>query len=72
MAAWMDNAVHIQVEIVELFAIGIGFCRINGNGVAIDYLWLLLDNLSDNLGELVWQPSLQVIIIGLDSHAFYS
>ena len=53
MAARMDNTIHIQVEIVEFFAIGIGLCRINGNGVAIDDLGLFLNNLSNNLGELV-------------------
>ena len=35
MATWMNNAIHVQIEVVKLDVIGIGPTAIHRNGLSI-------------------------------------
>lgn len=53
----MHNAVHVQVQIVELLAIGIRFCRVDGNsGAIIHNNRLVLDDGRYDLGVFGGEP----------------
>lgn len=54
MRTGMDDTVHIQIEIVEFFAIWIGSCRVDGYRGSIVHLdGLILNHRRYNLGILV-------------------
>lgn len=42
----MYDAIHIEVQIVELFSIGIWLRGVNGNLLSIDFNGLLFNNLN--------------------------
>lgn len=50
--AWMDDAVHVQIEVVKLHAIGVGLRRVHWYFNAIDNLGMLLNAIDDDL----WVP----------------
>ena len=53
----MYNSIEIKVEIVNLLAIWVGLCSINGVLYAIDLVWLLFDHGCDDLGIFLGKPS---------------
>ena len=55
----MDDTIHVQVQVVRLLAIGVGFGRIDGNHFAIDFIWLLLDDRRDDFWVFVGEPTEQ-------------
>lgn len=57
MSTWVNDTVHIQVQIVHLISIGVGTRGVHGNLFAVDFLRKLLDNGGDDLRILVGEPS---------------
>lgn len=57
MRTGVDDTVHVQVQIVELFAIGVGTSAVHGNNGAIFKSdRLVFDHRGDDLRVLVGQP----------------
>lgn len=52
MRAGVNNAIHVQVEIVKLFAIGVCFGRINRDFFSVDIARLGFDDWRNDLGVL--------------------
>lgn len=52
MRARVNNAIHVQVEIVKLFAIRICFGRINWDFFSVDIARLVFDDWRYDLGVL--------------------
>jgi hypothetical protein len=53
----MDDAVHVQIEIIELDAIGIGKMCSHRHRNATHLLWFLHHTVQDDIWELLTQPS---------------
>ena len=53
----MDDAVHVQIEIVKLNIVGIWLGRVNRRLDAIYYLSLFLDAVDDDRRKLPAQPT---------------
>jgi hypothetical protein len=49
----MNDTVHVEVQVVEFFAIEVWASRINWDFLSIDFPGLFLDNRADNLG--IWR-----------------
>ena len=49
----MNDSVHVEVQVVEFFAIGVWASRVNWDFLSIDFPGLFLDNRADNLG--IWR-----------------
>ena len=56
MTAGMNDAIHVQIEIVKLHVIRIGFGRVNWGLDAIHHLRLLLHAMNDDGREFPAQP----------------
>ena len=57
MRAGMNDAVHVQVEVVKLLAIGIRLRGVDGDHGAIVHLdWEILQDRRDNLGVFGGEP----------------
>jgi hypothetical protein len=52
----MDNAVHVQIQIIKL-TIRIGFCIVGGQFHPVNHNGILFDNLRYDLGIFARQPS---------------
>lgn len=48
--ARVDDAVHVEVEVVKLDALGVGTRGVHGDGHAVDLLGVLLDDIHNDLG----------------------
>lgn len=57
--ARMNDSVHIQVQVVELCAIGIGLRGVYGDFRSIDPFWHLFDAVDNDLGVFLAQPSIK-------------
>lgn len=53
----MDDTVHVEVEVVHLFAIWIRSADVDWNLNSIDLLRLLLDDTRDDFGVFLREPS---------------
>lgn len=53
----MNNAVHVEIQVVKFFAVGIGFRGVDRNLLAVHLAWDLFLDSSCHLGEFVGQPS---------------
>ena len=49
----MDDAIHIQIEIVHLFAIRVGLCSVDRDRFPVDLFRSLLDDRRDDLWILL-------------------
>ena len=50
MGAWVDDSVHVKIEIIKLFTIGVGLGRIDRDLLPIDLSGALLNHGGDDLG----------------------
>lgn len=58
MRTGMNDTVHVQVQIVELLAVGVGLSGVNGDNSAIVHgHGSVLDDWGDDLRVLVGKPS---------------
>lgn len=61
MTAWMNNAVHVEIKIVELFTVRIRLGRIDWNGYAVHLFGMFLHDLGNYLWKLIRKPSIAAI-----------
>ncbi len=59
MRTRMHNAVHVQVEVVKLLAIGVRFGDVNWNFLSLNVIWSLFNHLGDDLWVLLRKPAKQ-------------
>jgi hypothetical protein len=57
MGTWVNNAVHVQVQVIHLLAIGVRARRVDGNLLSIYFLRQFLNHLRNDLRVLVGKPS---------------
>ena len=55
--AWVNDAIHVQVEVVKLNAVGVGLRRVHRDFHAVDELSMLLNAIDDYFwvsGQRAW------------------
>ena len=59
MRARMDNTIHVEIQIIKLFIIGIWSSGVDGNSNSIDLSWMFFDYRGDNFGIFLAEPTEQ-------------
>lgn len=55
----MNNTIHIEIQIVELFIVGVWSSSVNWDSYSIDLSGVFFDDRGDNLGIFLAQPAEQ-------------
>jgi hypothetical protein len=53
----MDDAVEVEVEIVEFDIVGVGVCDVDGDSYAVYFFWRLFDDSGDYFGVFFTEPA---------------